>query len=788
MDVFRKALVRSRRAGVTVGIVLSMCIGSTASAQEGAPSIQVMIERGRTALVAARNAQGTWEFPDDVYSKSHPTGYTALAVGALVASGVPPIDERVARAIEFLQRTPTNGTYALGCRLQLWNEMPNTKAVAAARKADTRTLLSGLSQSGPTAGLWGYASPAPANQPAGQHMSTSNFGVLGVWSAAEAGETVPPRTWDLIDRGWRAAQLPDGRWSYNTQAASIRQAGEESLRPLSSMTSAGIATLLICQDYLGASSAVGASARRAADAERATKLAVDWLAGNVDAAFAPGLAGGDTSLYTLHNYERIGAAGGLRYFGKVDWFRRGVEYLRSKQRPDGGWDGHGGPVPNTAFALLFLAHGLKEVGFAKLDYDGAATAAAPVGNGGAARPADTAWDEVPRDVAALTRWTARATERHLRWEIVTPASPVDDLLQSRVLVIAGGKLPALPDAATEKLRDYANRGGLIVFVATSDAASFTTAAMATAARCFPQLNSDAWRELPADHPIFTAQQFRAANARARPRVLGLSNGVRELALIVADGEVGRQWAHRTRAATDGLYGFGANLYGYAGGTQRDDPGNLSTSTSTATVTAPNATGQPPVKIARLKWAGNWDPEPAAYAGYAARPGAVAVDAVPTTIDAIDGAVKVAHLASTTDPKLTDAEVAALRKFIDGGGTLLLESAGGSTVMTVAGDALLARLRKADETIGVMKSDDPWLTAGEPKRAPLRLRSFVPAGGLASAAAPLKVLRSNGRVVALLSTVDVSAGLAGARTHGFTGWDPASAGRLLEAIVSHARPR
>src|SRR3712207_7949234 len=97
--------------------------------------------------------------------------------------------------------------------------------------------------------------------------SNAQYGLLGVWSGAEAGAEVPRQYWLDVERHWRGEQLPSGGWSYGGMAASRG----ESL----SMTSGGVASLAVTHDYLHAQDAVSNFAKVSFPKELAAGLA--WL-------------------------------------------------------------------------------------------------------------------------------------------------------------------------------------------------------------------------------------------------------------------------------------------------------------------------------------------------------------------------------------------------------------------------------------------------------------------------------------------------------------------------------
>ena len=56
----------------------------------------------------------------------------------------------------------------------------------------------------------------------------------------------------------------------------------------------------------------------------------------------------------LYGVERIGALAEKQTLGRVDWYTKGREFIRSTQQPDGSWNGQHGVEMNTVWAMLFL--------------------------------------------------------------------------------------------------------------------------------------------------------------------------------------------------------------------------------------------------------------------------------------------------------------------------------------------------------------------------------------------------------------------------------------------------
>lgn len=121
-------------------------------------------------------------------------------------------------------------------------------------------------------------------------------------------------------------------------------------RTCGSMTTSGIAALMICKAALEGTSIWKRYRKRV---EQAIRDGVAWLAHNFTVSTNPGKGG--YHYYYLYGMERAGILSLTRLFGKHNWYKEGANYLLSQQRPDGSWHERGdSPLVATAFAILFL--------------------------------------------------------------------------------------------------------------------------------------------------------------------------------------------------------------------------------------------------------------------------------------------------------------------------------------------------------------------------------------------------------------------------------------------------
>ena len=180
-------------------------------------------------------------------------------------------------------------------------------------------------------GSWDYASRT------GGDSSISQYAVLGLWEAENAGVEVAPSAWDLAAEWYMSVQSSGGSWNYHRDEGASRP---ETV----SMTAAGVGSLLICQRQLdryrqskrGTSTlltAIGAESSpdyrpstSNAQIDQAVKRGIAWIGAN----FVPNNRNivGPSPYYGLYGIERVGALGDRQTIGKLDWYRKGPGIYR----------------------------------------------------------------------------------------------------------------------------------------------------------------------------------------------------------------------------------------------------------------------------------------------------------------------------------------------------------------------------------------------------------------------------------------------------------------------------
>lgn len=730
------------------------------------------INRGVKYLLARQNADGSWG--DDENGSDVRVGATALVTLALLNCGESHQSKPLEKAIKFLRTTRAVGrqnTYAIGLRACVWASLPEPIR-ANNLKADLTWLMQTQIKKGANEGMYTYSGQGIGD------FSNSQYGVLGVWYAAMTGLEVPTAYWRRVEQVWQKYQYPDGGWPYMPKWGAS----------YASMTAAGAATLYITNDYLHADKARDLNVPYT---NKALDRAVEWLGKNFavdlnagrdsdiagqdnggaaedDGAMFPGLfrkrEEGTFVHYMLFGYERVGEASGLTRFGKHRWFDEGAEHLIATQAYDGSWRGTIGPICDTAYSLLFLSRGRSPVAMQKLEFG-------------------TRWNNRPRDAANFVRFMRHATERHMNWQIVSADAPLEDLRESPILYLASDRPIQLSESQRQNLLTYVNEGGLLLFVNEGSTDAFAKSVTALCKDMWPRYT---FRDLPADHLV--KQNNFPMNGWNDP-IMGLSNGVRELAILMPSGDVSWKWQAGGGASQVNLSPYAplGNLLLYL-----TDKSNHRYKGEAIWIARDTGANDASVKrfVARLKYDGNWDPEPLGWpriANMLHNSQDVEIRAEP--VDLAPGKLKIAytlaHLTATAKFTLKPAEKAALKEYIDKGGTLLFDAAGGATEATVAFEALMAELYPGVKAEPI--ATNHAIYSGQFDGGGRAIETFDYRRGAPGRLAPTKLPRlkaytAKGRIIAIHSPEDLSAAMVGYPTGGVTGYTPATATQIMRNIV------
>jgi hypothetical protein len=538
-----------------------------------------------------------------------------------------------------------------------------------------------------------------------------------------------------VQQHWTRTQIPGGQWSYLAL---------EGLDGTHSMTCAGLASLFVAHDYLDAPKFGTAVGRDPFTPPLAKGLA--WLERGDNCVAL------DHGAYDLYGLERVGLASGFKYFGRHDWYRELATFAVATQQPDGSW----GDDVETAYTLLFLSRGRHPVIMNKLRFKGY-------------------WANRPRDVANLARFASHQLERPINWQVVPADRPWTDWMDSPILYLASHQPPILTESQVTNIRQFIQNGGLLFTQADGDAPEFNRFARTLAHRLFPAYEM---ADLPPTHPLYDVMYKLAP----MPELKMVANGSRIL-ILHSTVDLAKVWQLRDQTNRPVPFQFGMNLFIYAAGKREFH--NRLTSTYIPKVDAePVAT----YSIARLSYPGNWDPEPEAWhrfsrwfhlnTGYALNVKTIAIkDLTPET-------APIAHLTGTARYDLTNDESAAIKKYVEAGGVLLVDLCGGTGTFDQTLQSSLYFKVFAKTPSRVMSPLHPVLSGaagnGMEDLSKPRLRQFAidqlgPRAGL-----PEEISAGKGHVI--YTSLDLSSGLLGTNTWGILGYEPQYAHSLMKNVI------
>ena len=795
-DFGLKFPARSRRPATVVAVAVAAAVTTamttalTPPARGATPAqIDAMIAEAKGLIYSRQKPDGSWEFepkrdPKQAgYSETGAQwgGPTALAAYALIAAGEDVHSPRLAKAIDWLRHAEIIGTYALGTRCQVWLLMPQTPETRRLIGNDADQLAKGFNSNPHTKAGFLYGYSTARRDPNDVDHSASQFGVLGMWAAEQLRpESVASSYWSQVDQRWVHDQQGDGGWYYKEAAFPEPSHAHESTQ--ASMTAAGVATLYITQDYVHPEAAARCNGNAVSPA---IEKGLAYMAAHQSDWAPPNAFFGTPSVewypcYTLYGVERIGVASGLKYIGTTDWFQYGADWCLAHQKPDGSWQSPN-DLDNTCLALLFLSRGRAPILINKVQYDDA-------DGPGAGKPGH--WNERPRDIANLVRWAGRQTERDLNWQITNLKVPEAELHDAPFLYLSGNQPLRLAADQKDKLRQFCEQGGMILFnadcgggAAGSPTASaqhpFVASVVALAKDLFPAYE---FRDIPATSPIYD-EQFSPKRWKRPPTLRGLSNGVRELMVLLPD-DPAKAWQLRQTLGAGKEEAFQSLqdviLYG-------TDKQPLRTKGIPFLVQPdPAVTATATVNVGRLKYAGNWDPEPGGWRRLAAvlhnRDG---TDLDVKTVELGHGQlnpadVRVVDLTGTTPVHLSAAQQQELKDYVAAGGTLVVDAAGGSTPFAQSAELLLNALYPhglADP----LPPTDPIFTRLDP-HLDVRYRSYAKAMLGRLTAPEIKAVKVDGRDAVYYSREDLSGGLVGEDIDGVIGYAPATATDIMGGIV------
>jgi serine/threonine protein kinase len=455
------------------------------------------IQDGLQFLQKQQKPDGTWS---EVENEAK-TGTTSLITLALLTAGEKTESPPIRKALEYLRRfgaTEINSTYAIALQTMVF-------AAAGPAETDRSRIAANVdwleraqikpADPVPWPGSWTYIDSRRAHHPGDN--SNTQYALLGLQAASEAGAQVRPEVWSLARSYWENGQKPDGSWAYTPRSPSST----------ASMTCAGVTSLIIARHWSSPSRSqetlIGERIRDCGKGAVDLNVdgGIDWLANHfqVDENFGMGK---QWKFYYLYGLERAGRLAGIRFFGPNDWYRLGAtELVRLQQKPSGAWEGDLNEREKllvTSFALMFLAKGRAPVLINKLRR-------LPPRSASKKARVSSDWNNDPDDVRNLVDMVARDRKSLLTWQVVdSRTATVADLRRAPILFFNGHRAPEFSDQFKATLVDFVGQGGTIFADACCDSPEFDKGFRRLMNEMFPEKERQL-RPLTEDHPIYRAR-------------------------------------------------------------------------------------------------------------------------------------------------------------------------------------------------------------------------------------------------------------------------------------------
>lgn len=405
------------------------------------------------------------------------------------------------------------------------------------------------------------------------------------------------------------------------------------------------------------------------------------------------------------------------------------------------------------------------------------------------------WNMVPADCQSLLR----SAYKHLNMDYKVESTSLDGFsatpAEIPVLYFSGGRSLNFTDQQRETLRKYLLSGGMLWFDSVVGSPYFYKSSLTELQKILPEAQI---RRLPEDHPIFhMVDDSVKVNTKTKRDVTPVLDGVyigSRVAAVVSPYGLGAGWDN---AAPDLIkmadyyehphaVRLGLNLVAYAMGYFRVGQAHAKAQVFGEEDAQANSD---PVVFAQIRTSGVWNTEPGGAnnllrfmkknlrvkANYQVR--TVRLDADPLANYSF------LYLSGISDFSFSEAELAALRTYLQNGGYLLVDNALGLDEFRTAAHRELKRLYP-DRALEKIPKDHPLYQQGPFKLEAVRYTPAVRAKYPALSAPVLEGLKVGDDYQVICSPFDLAAGWQGDDHPMAYGYEPGDALQLGADLVTY----
>ncbi len=703
---FPRNTVRAGFVCLSVAVAV-FCGRASASAGVTSEDVERAIREGVRYLKDRQRADGSWAEVD----LQTQIGTSCLVTLALLTAGEKPESASIQQSLEFLRQfgpVQLNNTYGISLQTMVFAaalpEQDRSHMVANVEWLERAQFK--LGDRLPWPGSWTYFSQKihPGDN------SNTQYALLGLNAATEAGVSVKPDVWALSRIYFEESQNRDGGWGYTPRHK----------QSTASMTCAGISSLIIAgsRRYQGLEYLEGDVIHDCGKGGFNTNLlrGTDWLGNHFDVRQNLGHGQGYKNYY-LYALERAGRLTGLRFFGRNDWYRLGAEeFVRTQNKLSGFWRGTAqeNDLVATSFALLFLAKGRAPVLVNKLFHH-----------------PENDWNNDPDDVRSMVNIVSQDWKHLLTWQFIDPNNAsIADMLQAPIAFFNGHAAPEFSETGKKNLQDFVAQGGFIFAEACCGGREFDGGFRRLIQQLFPE---DKLRPLSPDHPVWRAKHLLSPDSHP---LWGIERGCRTV-LIYSPTDLSCYWNQAehnpANPAVVKAIRVGQNVIDFVTG--REMPADKLMIHDLINFKA-DSPKRGALRIAKLKHAGDWNIAPQAIPNLmeALRRPPLKFEVVITQKDLFPRDPNLIYYpliyihgrAALTFGK---DDLDALRRHLEpGGGTMFADAACGSTAFDLSFRRFVAELLPSNPLVQIPRDDELYTDKvgfDLARRATTRERLVVP---------------------------------------------------------------